>query len=54
MRLTFTYIIFHTGIIDLSLYTAENIKFEGEKNGKYVEHTFENGRPRTKDNNRQT
>ena len=45
MRLTFTYIIFHTGITDLSLYTVENTRLEGEKNGKYAKHTLENGRP---------
>lgn len=45
MRLIFTYIIFRTGITNLSLYMEENTKLEGEKNGKYAEHTFENGRP---------
>ena len=45
MRLTFTYIIFRTNIINLSSYMAGNIRLEGEKNGKYAEHTFENGRP---------
>ena len=54
MKLTFTYIMFRTGITNLLLYMAENIKLEGEKNGKYAEHTFENGRPRAKDDNRQT
>ena len=54
MKLIFIYIIYRTSIISLLSYMDENIKLEGEKNGKYVEHTFENGRPRTKDNNRQT
>ena len=44
MKLTSIYIIFHTNIIDLSLYTAENTRLEGEKNGKYAKYTFENGR----------
>ena len=44
MRLTSIYIMFRTGIINLSLYMAENTRLEGEKNGKYAKHTFENGR----------
>ena len=44
MKLTFTYIMFHTNIINLSLYMEENTRLEGEKNGKYAKHTFENGR----------
>ena len=54
MRLIFISIIFRTGIISLLSFTDENIKLEGEKNGKYAKHTFENGRPRAKDDNRQT
>jgi len=30
MKLTFTYIMFHTDIINLSLYMEENTKLEGE------------------------
>jgi len=45
MRPTFTYIMFRTNIINLSLYMEENTRLEGEKNGKYAEYTFKNGRP---------
>ena len=45
MKLTFTYIIYRTNITNLSLYMEENIKLEGENNGKYAKHTFENGGP---------
>ena len=54
MRLTFIYIIYRTSIISLLSFTDENIKLEGEKNGKYAKHTFKDGGPRTKDDNRQT
>ena len=52
MKLTFIYIIYRTSIINLLSYMEENTRLEGEKNGKYAKHTFENGRPRTKDDNR--
>ena len=45
MRLTFTYIMFRTGIINLLSYMDKNIKLEGERNGKYAKCTFKNGRP---------